>query len=72
MACDRKGIGKRAVCPRDLSALSERSLGLHEGAPNPVGLAAELQEASVVHDVVDYRGGHLLVAEDRAPPRKLE
>lgn len=44
---------------------------LHEGVTHVAGLPAELDEPSVVDDVV-YDGGHLVVAECRSPPAELQ
>ena len=55
-----------------MCTLFEQLALLHEGVADTVGLAAELDGPSVIHDPVDHGGGHLVVAEHRPPPAELE
>ena len=65
-ATEQSGHRNRAARSRFLRT------SLHEDVPHPVRLPAEPQEPPVVRRPVDCRRGHLIVAEDRAPPRELE
>ena len=44
----------------------------HQGILDPIGLAAEQQESSVMDDSVDDGGGHGVIAEYGSPAGELE
>ena len=54
------------------TAFLSTRLFLHKGVADSVGFAPELNEPSMVRNLVDRGGGHLVLAEHQSSPVELE